>query len=92
MFRPAEMKQEAVFLRVEISLYVQHDGTDEQGLFVGFLLLYEIFQFFRVGYMEKRSGPDILEQPVVYVVETVFLSFSRRGICLLYTSPSPRDA
>ena len=80
MLRPAEMKQQAVFLRVEISLYVQHDGTDEQGLFVGFLLLYEIFQFLRVGCMEKRSGPDILEQPVLCVVETVLLSFSRRGL------------
>ena len=80
MFRPAEMKQEAVFLRIEISLYVQHDGTDEQGLFVGFLLLYEILKNLSVGSKEKRSGPDINEQPVVCVVETVLLSFSRRGL------------
>ena len=58
MLRPAEMKQQAVFLRVEISLYVQHDGTDEQGLFVGFLLLYEIFQFLRFGRW-KMSGPTL---------------------------------
>ena len=43
MFRPAEMKQQAVFLRVEISLYVQHDGTDEQGLFIDVLPFYEAF-------------------------------------------------
>lgn len=80
MLRSTEMKQKAVFLRVEISLYVQHDGTDEQGLFIDVLPFYEAFQFLRVGCMEKRSGPDILEQPVVCVVETVLLSFSRRGL------------
>ena len=55
MLRPAEMKQQAIFLRVEISLYVQHDGTDEQGLFIGFLPFYETFQFFSVGRMERGA-------------------------------------
>ena len=80
MLRPAEMKQQAIFLRVEISLYVQHDGTDEQGLFIGFLPFYETFQFFSVGRMEKRSGSIVFEQLVVLIIEIVLLCLFRIGL------------